>query len=91
MENWVDNQHKSWQNSSEEAAETLLLYNLDECRDGAWWSLLPAALEIDTGLLLSCSLASVDDPDWVGDEDSRRSSDGACCHRLERAQARLVC
>jgi hypothetical protein len=82
LENRVDNEDKSRDDTREKSLRTLVLEEQQQSADGAGslGRLRLAGLEILLLLLLACSDSGVDDPDRVGDDDGGRTSDRTSNH-----------
>lgn len=94
LQDRVDDQHESRQDTGEETRDAVFTDNLKEGRERVGRFLLlgrSGSLALFggedglAGLLLACRHAGVDHPDGVGDKHSSRASDGAGSHGLEGA------
>lgn len=81
----VHDQNESWENASEKSLGALIPEERKQCSQGGRrLGALAAIAGFDIGLLGLCARgdARVNHPDWVGDDDGRRSRNSASNHGL---------
>lgn len=85
LENRVDNEDKSRDDTREKSLRTLVLEEQQQSADGAGslGRLRLAGLDVLLLLLLASGDSGVDDPDRVGDDDGGRTSDSTSNHGLD--------
>lgn len=95
LEDRVDDQHQSRQNTCKQPGEAVFPDDLCQSRDcaggfGLPWLLALFGGESLGGLVLAGSHAGVYDPDRIGKHDCCGTSESSGCHGLERAQLLLA-